>query len=918
MTEFRRTRAHDTHERAYRLLLRLYAASFRDEFGDAMVEFFRDRLAAARASRHASTMARVWVRALGDVLRHAPASRLDAARAALAGWRDRRDATRHNALVRHARREDRMLSSILQDLRFALRAVRRTPAFSATVLITLALGIGANVAIFSVVHGVLLKRLPYADADRIVHVAHAEPSTLVSEGEFVDYRRDAKTLERLSAYRSATVSLTGTDVEPERITIATVSEGFFDILGARPALGRFFLAEEEERGRGTRVAILSHGLWQRRFGGDSAVIGRDVELNGTPLPIVGVMPPRFAFPSPDVALWLPMRLNYDTLWSRNNHYLELVGRLAPGASLTQASLQLNGMARRFMADYPGVYSPDQPLTAVVTPLPDLVLSRTRPYLTAMLGAVAFVLLIACVNVANLLLARGETRRKELAIRSAMGASRTRMVRQVLTESLVFALGGGLLGLGLAIGGVRALRALAPADLPRVDEVAVDPLVLAFALAVTLGTGLLFGVVPALRGAREDAGESLKEGGKTSSGQARGLGRARRALVVAELALAVVTLAGAGLMLRSLWKLQAVDLGFRAERLLTMRVAPPEARYSGDRAAAFYASALERIRAIPGVEAAAAVQELPVADGHSMWSILVNGAPMGTVANSPAAMPQSVTPGYFEVMGIGLVQGRTFTGGDRAGAPLVVIVNETMAREHWPDRSPLGGTIKMLNERSPWATVVGVVRDVRNNGFQGRIPPTMYFPHAQAGESAHYVPSLMSLVIRTRGAPESTVPSVRTIVRELEPAAPLSRIRTMEQIVAESVASRRFTTQLLAGFAALALLLAGVGLYGVISYAVTQRRFEIGVRMALGASRRQVVGLVLREGLRTAAIGAVTGLAGALAIARVMRSMFVEVEPTDPLTLASVIAILVVVALVASLIPARRASAVDPMYALRAE
>ncbi|HSA55038.1 MAG TPA: ABC transporter permease [Gemmatimonadaceae bacterium] len=917
MTEFHRTKARDAHERVYRLLLRLHARSFRDEFGDAMVEFFRDRLAAARTTGGQRALLRLWGRSLGDLLRHAPASRLEALRAAYTDRRDRRDAARRSPRIHHARREDRMIASILQDLRYALRALRRTPAFSATVLVTLALGIGANVAIFSVVHGVLLKRLPYEDPDRIVHVAHQEPGTLVSEPEFVDYRRDAKAIERLAAYRSATVSLTGTNVEPERITLATVSEGFFDILGARPLLGRPFIAEEEQQ-RGPRVAILSYGLWQRRFGGDSAVIGRDVVLQGTPRTVVGVMPARFAFPSPDIALWLPMRLNYDTLWTRNNHYLEMIGRLAPGMTVTQASLELNGMARRFMTDFPEVYSPDQPLVAVVTPLPDLVLARTRPYLTAMFGAVAFVLLIACVNVANLLLARGETRRRELAIRTAMGASRARVVRQVLTESVVFALGGGILGLGIALGGVRAVRALAPADLPRVEEITVAPLVLAFALAVTLGTGLLFGVVPALRGAREDAAESLKEGGKTSSGQARGLGRARRALVVAELALAVVTLAGAGLMIRSLWKLQALDLGFRTERLLTMRVAPPEAQYTGGRAAPFYETLVERVRAIPGVQGAAAVYELPVADGNSMWSILVNGAPMGTVANSPAAMPQTVSPGYFEVMGITVLQGRGFTAADRAGAPLTVVINETMAREHWPDRSPLGGTIKMLNEQSQWATVVGVVRDVRSNGFLGRIPPTMYFPHAQAGQSAYYVPSAMSLAIRTRGEPEGIIPAVRRIIRELEPAAPISRIRTMDQVVAESVASRRFTTQLLAGFAALALLLAGVGLYGVVSYAVTQRRFEIGVRLALGASQRQVIGLVLREGLRTAAIGAVTGLAGAIAVTRLMRSLFVDVQPADPITLASVVGILVVVALVASLVPARRASAVDPMRALRAE
>jgi putative ABC transport system permease protein len=901
----------------YRGLLRLYASSFRHEFGDAMVEFFRDRLAAAQRDARRFALARLWVRTLGDLLRHAPASRLEALAARLAHRRDRRLHARHNRRLHQARREDRMLASIQQDLRFALRSLRRTPGFSAIVLITLALGIGANVAIFSVVRGVLLKRLPYRDADRIVHVVHAEPSSLVSEGEFVDYRRETRTLERLAAYREATASLTGADVEPERLTLAVVSEGFFEILGARPLLGRTFTAEEERRG-GPRAAILSHGLWQRRFGADSAVMGRDVILNGTAVTVVGVMPPRFAFPSAAAAAWFPLRLNYDTLWSRNNHYLQMIGRFAPGASVAQASQELNAMARRFMRDYPGVYSTDQPLIVRPTPLPDHLLSKTRPYLFAMLGAVVFVLLIACVNVANLLLARGETRRKELAIRTAMGASRARVLRQALTESLFLAFAGGLLGLGLAFGGVGALRAAAPTALPRIDDIAVDPLVLGFALAVTVVTGLLFGVVPALRSAREDSAETLKDGGKTSSPQVRGLGRARRVLVVTELALAVVTLAGAGLMLRSLWKLQALDLGFGTERMMTMRLSPPVARYGGDQATRFYDALLERIRALPGVEGAAAVEELPVADGNSIWSILVNGAPMTTVAASPSAMPQKVTPGYFEIMGIGLLEGRTFNEADRPDAPLAVIVNETMAREHWPGRSALGGTIKMLNETSPWATVVGVVRDVRSSGFLGRVPPTMYFPHAQSEASAHYVPAQMSLVIRSGGAPETVVPAVRQIVRELEPAAPISRVQTMEEVVAESVASRRFTTQLIAGFAVLALVLAGVGLYGVVSYAVTQRRFEIGVRMALGASGRQVVGMVLSEGLRTAALGAAVGLAGALAVTRFMRSMFVDVAPSDPLTLGGVIATLVLVSLVASLIPARRASAVDPVRALKAE
>jgi putative ABC transport system permease protein len=453
--------------------------------------------------------------------------------------------------------------------------------------------------------------------------------------------------------------------------------------------------------------------------------------------------------------------------------------------------------------------------------------------------------------------------------------------------------------------------------PRVHDISVDPVVLLFAMAVTLITGVLFGSGPALRAVRDDAAESLKEGGKTSSGNARGLGRARRTLAVSEIALAVVALSGAGMMLRSLWHMQAIDLGFRPDHVLAVRLAPPQ-RYADGSATALYERMLERIRALPDVENAAAVEDLPITDGNSMWSMLVDGAPYTTVANAPAAMPQKVTPGYFETMGVRVLRGRTFTDADRIDAPLVAVVNETMEKKLWPGKSAIGGTLKLLNEDLPWATVVGVVRDVRSRGFLNEIPPTMYFPQAQAGRSAWYVPHQLWLVVRTHGEPSAVAGSVRAIVREIEPSTPIATVQTMDDAVAASVASRRFTTSLIAGFALIAVLLAGLGVYGVITYSVNQRQFEMGIRMALGATRSRVVNHVLREGLSTGVTGAAIGLVFAWGATRLLRATLVEVKPGDPLTLLVVTLVLLSVAMLASWIPARRASAVDPVRTIRAE
>jgi predicted permease len=904
-------------DRVYRLLLRLYPREFRERFGGDMTDFFRDRRLHAQQLGTLGAV-RVWSRAVADLIAVAVLERADAT--ARAVRRARTSWTNDSPRLTLDTRDEDMLATLMNDIRYALRGMIAKRAFSVVVLATLTLGIGANVAIFSVVNGVLLRPLPYPDADRVVQITHKTPYTTVSEPEFVDYRDGTKRFERMAAFSGGAVTLTG-EGEPERVTIAQVSDGFFQILRVPAAIGRTFVPEEDRRhGPPRRAVVLSYGLWRRRFGGDKSIVGKDIRINNSSRTVVGVMPEQFKFPAADVAIWFPLRLNYDTLWTRNNHYLQLIARLNPGVTAKAAENDLNTLAKQFVRDYPQVYAQGDPLVATATPLPDTLLGKTRPYLLALLGAVGFVLLIACVNVANLLLARGEARRKELAIRNALGASRGRIARQVMTESVVYAAVGGVLGIALAWWGQHALRAAAPASIPRLDQVSIDPGVLAFAVLVTSITGVLFGLVPALRGSRGDVIHTLREGGKTSS---LGIGRARGVLVVSEVALAVVLLTGAGLMIRSLWKLQSIELGFNPENVLAMRISfPPPPPNASDPAAAdrtivqFYRDLTDRVKALPGVRSVGAVGDLPMVDCCSNWSILVDGSPMMSVGEAPALMPEQVTPGYFRTMGIPVLRGREFTDADRADAPLVALVNEAAVKKLWPKKNPIGGTIKMLNPTSPWATVVGVVRDVRHAGYQEEVPPTMYFPHAQAGQSAYYTPAAANLVIKSDGDPTVLAGPVRQVVRQLNAFTPVSNVQTMEAVVAGSVASRRFSTELLAGFAALALLLAGIGIYGVIAYDVSQRTYEIGLRMALGARGGQVAGMMVGRGVRMVALGLALGVAGSLAVTGVLKSLLVDVSRLDPITIGGVVVVLAVVAAGAAYLPARRASAVDPMVALR--
>ena len=873
-----------------RALGRLYPRAFRRRYGDAVAEFQRERLRGATEPR-----ALVWLRVVGDTLFHALAERLRA----------------RAPVPRQRLTGDPIVRMLLTDARYALRDLARRPAFTAVVLATLALGVGANAAIFSVVNGVLLRPLPYPHAERVVAFGHEPPHWLAASQDFLDYHRELRSFEKLAAYTRDEATLTG-DADPERVRLVRATDDFFPLLGVSPVLGRAFVPEEFAHDTALAV-VLSDALWRRRFGGDPSVVGRTVIMNGIARLVVGVMPPHFDFPEARTDLWAPMpHLRPDSLGGRTNHYLFMVGRLRPGVPLPRALSEATALARRIMRDEPQHFDPARPLVPHMELVREQLVGTARPYLLALSGAVGFVLLIACANVGNLLLARGEARRKELALRNALGASVARLVAQLLTESVVLAALGGVLGGAVAWALARALRAAAPDGVPRVHEIGVDWRVALFTLGVTAAAGLLVGLVPAWRLVRDDAAATLKEGGRGTAPQATSAG-ARRALVAAEVALAVVMLSGAGMLLRSLAHLRANDLGFDPHGVLTAKVS---VRQSLDdaRTVDFYTRLVDRLRHVPGVRAVGAVRWLLVAEGGGLWGYRPEGGeyPDG---RWPLAVPQDVTPGFLTAAGLPLREGRDVAETDVADAPLVAVVSERFARAAWPNARAVGRRFRLGGD-TPFVTVVGVVGDVRAHGFADTPEPTMYFPHAQSAKSAYVVPRAMALLLRTSGDPTRLANAVRATVRELDPTVPVSEVRTLDDVVATSVASRRFSTTLLAAFAALALLLAGVGTYGVISDGVSQRAFELGVRMALGAERRAVLRLVLWEGLRMCAAGLAAGLLGAVLVARAIRAMLVDVSPVDPPTLLGVCAALLAVAVLASLVPARRAMRVDPTAALR--
>ena len=811
--------------------------------------------------------------------------------------------------------------TLWQDLRFGARTLGRHPGFAAVAVLTLGLGIGANAAIFSVVNAVLLRPLPWAEPDRAIMIWSRWTSfdkTWVASGEVMDYRRRATTLEQVAAWADGQVNITG-DGDPERVTGGAVTANTFSTFGVTPLLGRTFTAQEDVP-NGPNLVVLGHALWSRRYASDPGIVGRSILLDGRPTEVLGVMPDGFVLPTdfqnPEpTQLWVPQQLDPAST-DHGSHGLYAAARLKPGATVAQAAAELHGIANAMTNE--GLYPKQMQFDTVALSLTDEVVGPVRRAMLLLFGAVGFLLLIACANVANLLLARAEARQREIAVRSALGAGSLRVVRQLLTESLVLSAVSAALGLALAYGGVRFLAWWNPANIPRVSGVTLDARVLAFTAILAFLTSIVFSLAPALRAMRLDLTDSLKDGSQSSSsGGARQ--RFRNGLVIVEMALAVVLLTGAGLMLRTLWSLQRVDLGFDASNVLTMRLSLPQASYrTPEEVVGFYQRLLERVRSTPGVRTAGAVRALPLASTIGDFGLRIEGyvPPPGTGAKGDWEI---ATDGYLEALGERLVRGRTIAPSDTTDGMLVALVNEEMARRYWAGRDPLGGRMKIGGSAErPWVTVVGIVADVRHNGITGVVKEKFYVPHTQWHRSIGNPIRAMNLVVKTSGDPLSLIAPIKQQIRELDPALPIADVRTMADVVGATLSTPRFTGVLLGVFAALALALSAIGIYGVLSYVVSRRTREIGIRLAIGASRGQVLRMVLRNGLILSLTGIALGIAAAALTTRLMSTLLHGVTPGDPATFAAVGIGLSAVAALASLIPAWRATRVDPVVALKTE
>ncbi|HEV3469189.1 MAG TPA: ABC transporter permease [Pyrinomonadaceae bacterium] len=814
------------------------------------------------------------------------------------------------------------MKTLWHDLKYAVRVMLKQPGFTLVAVVTLALGIGANTAIFTVVDAALLRSLPYRDPERLVHLWEAKQNRdfdrrEASYPDFLDWRaQTTEVFEGVAGYVNRGYTLTG-EGGPERVMGAAVTANFFDLLGVRPAHGRAFREGEDEPGAAA-VAVLGHGLWQRRFGGDPKVVGREVTLNGESYTVVGVLPADFQFARVgSTDLWTGLRPTPNFATPRYMHWLNVVARLRPGVTMEAARARLDAVGRVIAAADPGAH---KGTALVAVPLHEEVVGQVRPVLLAMLAAVSLVLLIACANVANLLLARGAARRKEVAIRTALGASRWRLVRQLLTESVLLAGVGGALGLVVALWGVDLLVAAIPEaqllQMPYLRGLSLDPGLLLFTAALSLATGVLFGLMPALDASRADLQEAMKEG-RRASGTKRS-GRLRAALVVSEVAVALVLLVGAGLLVKSLLRMLSVDPGFRVENLLTMRVNLTPQRFAGDtdgsQRAAFFEELLRRAGNLPGVEGAAAVSNLPLSGdgGTGTPSVVGREEPAGGWSEAHLRV---VSPNYFDVMGVRVQAGRGFTERDRVGTSPVILVNRTFAERNFGGEDPTGQRVTFrFTQGQPPFEIVGVVGDEKIKSLDAQTTPVIYFPMLQGPDSS------AALVVRTASDPEAMAGALRGELRALDPDAPLFGVRTMERVISDAPATfmRRYPAYLIGVFAAVALILASVGIYGVISYAVTQRTHELAIRAALGARRADLLRLVLRQGLALALGGVAAGILGALALTRLLSSLLYGVSATDPSVYAGVSLLLLAVVLVACLVPARRATKVDPMEALRYE
>ena len=816
------------------------------------------------------------------------------------------------------------MNGLVQDVRYAMRQLRKSPGFAGVAVMTLALGIGANTAIFSVVNGVLLRPLPFQDADRVVQIWHVPPQTsfpgipkfVVSPANFLDWQSQNHVFERMAIYGYRDFTLTGGD-KAEEVGASPVSAGFFETLGVKPLLGRGLAPDEDRPGR-SHVVVLSYRFWQEHFAGSRGIVGQNLALDGANYLIAGVMPPSFRFPGDYAQMWTPMAWSDQERAVRGDHTYSVIARLKPGIDVKQAQAEMNTISARLAEAYP---ADDKGWGAVVIRLHDDLVSDVRPALLVLMGAVGFILLIACVNVTNLSLARIFGRHKEVAIRTALGASPARITRQILVESAVLALAGGALGLAYARFGMRLIMAFLADRLPPSVAASIDAKVLVFTAAVAVLSGILAGVVPALALSRSNINQGLKQGlGRTDSDS--GGNRTRKILVVAEVSLSLVLLVGAGLMIRSFQLLREVNPGFESQGVVTMAAAVSRAKFSGPlEEVSFFERVLDRVRTLPGVVSAGVVDDIPLGSGGSHQPIQVEGRPVVAMSEQPEVDVRVISPGYLNALRVPVLRGRDFDRTDAAGRPAATLISASLAREFWPNEDPIGKHITLTFFPGVARQVVGVVGDVKVDGLaQSRAAAALYVPLDQVtpAKDQPWQSVPMTLVVHTALNPANLVPAVTQTIHDVDREVPVRDVQTMDEVVANSLSEQRFDLLLLGAFAAVALVLAGVGIYSVLSHSVRRRVQEIGLRLALGASLADVLRMVVVEGMRPVLVGLAIGTAAALGLAKVMSSLLYQVKPTDPATFLAVAAVLALVALLASLIPAYRAAKVDPVVALRYE
>ena len=806
------------------------------------------------------------------------------------------------------------IQDLLQDLGFGLRMLRNSPAFALVAIVTLALGIGANTAIFSVIHGVLLKPLPFPQQDQLMTVWEKSDDggrSNTSWANFMDWNRLNHSFTGIAAVSFWSPTFVGAH-DAETLVGFRASSTLFDLLGVKMERGRNFLSSEDVRGNNF-VVILSYGFSQRTFGGDSGILGKSVQLGTRAYTVVGVLPADFPSvlsfdPRKPADIYTPLAYDETLPYAcRDCRHLRAFGRLKDGVTTAQAEAEINQISANLVREYPTAYSA---VGVTLTPLKDYLVGDVKTALWVLLGSVGFVLLIACVNVANLLLAWAARRQREVALRAALGARRTRMVRQFLTESLLLSFLGGGFGILLAWSGVALLQRIRLANLPRLQNVQIDGWTFAFTFGISLLTGLAFGLLPAFRASRLDLNEALKESGKSTAGKERH--RLRSALVFADVALALLLLTGAGLMMKSFVRLLEVNPGFDPSHTLTLTLSLWGPKSADEPAVAFFDQVLRRVRTLPGVESAGIVSQLPLGGNMDMYGVHVEGKSLPNPEEDPSADRYSITPGYLRAMRIPVLRGREFDQHDIATSQMVAMVNESMARQFWPGEDPIGKRFRMGDTKGPWKTVVGVVGDVLHKGLDAPHTIQVYLPNTQ------FTDSMVILAVRTSNEPASIAAAVRTEIAALDPQVPVSEVATMDEVVSASVANQRFGALLFVLFGAIALVLTAVGIYGVISYGVAQRTHEIGIRLALGAGSREVLSLIVSEAMKPALLGAALGLCAAFGLTRLLTRLLYNVKPTDPLVFAAVLLLLIAVAWLASYIPARRATRVDPIVALRYE